>query len=69
MTAPPAGRISRASARSSVDFPQPFGPMIVVISPSRISTERSLTTEAVPYESVTLSERRLCETMSPTSVY
>ncbi len=43
-TEPPFGFSSRESARSVVDFPQPFGPISTVILPSGTSIVRSVAT-------------------------
>jgi hypothetical protein len=47
-TSPPRGRSSRPSARSSVDLPQPLGPMTAVTAPSGIARSSASTTTRSP---------------------
>ncbi|CAM5535012.1 hypothetical protein SVIOM342S_01208 [Streptomyces violaceorubidus] len=47
-TVPPVGLSSRDRVRSRVDLPQPFGPMMVVITPGGIATSRPSMTDRAP---------------------
>ncbi len=52
-TDPLVGFNRRDSVRRRVDFPQPLGPMMVVITPGGIATSRSSMTVRAPYPTLT----------------
>lgn len=67
-TVPEDGLSSRVRVRNRVDFPQPLGPMIVVITPGGITTSRSSMTVRPPYPTVTPLAASRGTSLAPASV-